>query len=357
MNTCHASAPLARYLAVSYVLLVISVTLYPMSGWHVVDASPLAFLDKPFAHRFRLDDAIANVLGYIPLGFVLTAALPVGRWRSALAAVLLSGLLSLLLETTQTYLPARVASTADLACNLTGALIGALLAASVGRNLLASHGALQRWRERHLVSGSTSEWGLVLIGLWLLTQFLPNDAVLATGNLRSLSNTLPSGLPLTGLPMPHAIQVTLAILGIGLFASTLRRSSVMWPILVLIALGLGAKSLASWAFLVPGHALAWLTPQVFYGLAIGLPLLGLALCLPDTQRKWLAMIALTICALLTSLLPDTLYEVFDQRLLTRGNFINFDGPTRLLASIWPALALGYLLASGQQRQRHAFLAG
>lgn len=336
-------APLATYLAVSYTLMVICATLYPMSGWHSIDYSALEYLFRPLSHRYRLDDAIANVLGYIPLGFVLCAALRFGRWRNLLAAMLIAGLLSLSLEFIQNFMPARVASKLDILCNLAGATLGALLAISIGRNLLSSEGALQRWRRFHIVPDKGGEWGLILAGLWLLTQLVPNGTLFATGSLRSLGLDGLSQLPVIDSHMLAASLALLATLATGLFVRELLRSQTRWPVFVLLLLGVGAKSLASWAFLVPGYALAWLTPATLYGLLTGAAVLWFALGLPAESRRWLAMIALSGTSLLASLLPATPYELFGQDLLTRGNFINFDGPTRLMASIWPFLALGYVL--------------
>ena len=78
-----------------------------------------------------------NVLGFLPLGFVMVPAMPsrLARGTCVLLTVLLCSLLSLGLETLQNFLPTRVPSDVDLGCNALGALLGALAGAHVGHDL------------------------------------------------------------------------------------------------------------------------------------------------------------------------------------------------------------------------------
>jgi hypothetical protein len=73
-------------------------------------------------------DALLNLLGFVPLGFLLVAALP-GRRRLLLAAaVLAGGLASLGIELAQTLMVERNSSLLDLVLNTAGTAVGALLA-------------------------------------------------------------------------------------------------------------------------------------------------------------------------------------------------------------------------------------
>jgi len=80
-----------------------------------------------------LRDVLLNWLAFVPLGFFAVAALR--RHRAGMpvsvavaGAVLLGGVLSLAIELVQVQLPDRVSSAIDLASNLGGSALGALLA-------------------------------------------------------------------------------------------------------------------------------------------------------------------------------------------------------------------------------------
>jgi VanZ family protein len=76
-----------------------------------------------------LGDIVANVIGFIPLGFTLSGSL-FSRWRKGtgvLATVLLCGLFSLIIEMLQWFLPTRDSDMTDVITNTAGAACGALL--------------------------------------------------------------------------------------------------------------------------------------------------------------------------------------------------------------------------------------
>jgi VanZ family protein len=102
-------------LALIYAALVIYASLYPFDGWRPVGIAPWTFLAAPLPRYWTGFDVAANLLGYGPLGFLL--ALSALRTSPRLPAVLLAalggGLLSLVMESLQTYLPMRVASNVD----------------------------------------------------------------------------------------------------------------------------------------------------------------------------------------------------------------------------------------------------
>jgi VanZ family protein len=89
-------------------------------------------------------DMLANIVAYVPLGFLFVLA----AWRQGrrspgrtagvlLVATALAGVLSCVLEVVQACLPARISSLYDLGGNLVGALLGAALAVAV-RSLASS---------------------------------------------------------------------------------------------------------------------------------------------------------------------------------------------------------------------------
>jgi VanZ family protein len=93
-------SPLARILLVVYVLLVAYASLFPLEGWRGVGLSPLAYLSAPWPRYVTAFDIAANLMGYVPYGFLAVAALhPRVRGAAAFAlAVASAAVLSLLLE-------------------------------------------------------------------------------------------------------------------------------------------------------------------------------------------------------------------------------------------------------------------
>lgn len=346
---------LTVYLAAAYTLLILYACLHPLTGWRVSGLPLFDYLTAPFPKYYRTEDLVLNVLGYLPLGFVLAPALPrrLGYMGTILLATLLAGLLSLTIETLQNFLPTRISSNVDLGCNIAGAFIGALLGSLLGRRLFDQHGWLNRWRDQRIIPGRTGDFGLILLALWLLTQLMPESMVFGSGDVRKLF-ALPNPLPFdpTHFIQLEAALVTAAIVSVGLLASSMMRAASPWPIALLLVLAVGAKALASQSFFVPPDPLGWLTPGARIGLMIGLPTLALALTLPSVLQHALAGMVLLIATVLANLIPDNPYLAVDQRLLDRGNFLNFHGLTQIVASSWPFVALAYLSAIGLWRGEH-----
>jgi len=124
------------------------------------------------------------------------------------------------------------------------------------------------------------------------------------------------------------------------------------PVLLVIALGIGAKSLATWIFFEPGAPLAWLTPGAERGLLIGGGLLLPALLLPRLAQHAIAGTSLLLATALVNLIPENPYLPFDRRLAGFSNVLNFHGLTALVDSLWPYAALAYLSALGLWRGEH-----
>lgn len=76
------------------------------------------------------NDVVENILGFMPLGFVLAGYFALGRSRAAaiLLATLCGGLLSFSVEFLQYYIPRRDSGWTDVITNTTGTLLGALIA-------------------------------------------------------------------------------------------------------------------------------------------------------------------------------------------------------------------------------------
>lgn len=82
-------------------------------------------------------DIIVNLLGFVPFGLLAYLCLDPKagsrRWAALGFAILAGASLSLLIEGVQVWLPNRVSSALDVACNTLGSIIGALLALGLDR--------------------------------------------------------------------------------------------------------------------------------------------------------------------------------------------------------------------------------
>jgi VanZ family protein len=186
----HAAAP-ARVsrmlpLVLAYAALIIYGSLYPFTGWRVSDAVMFGFIGCPLPEHFDRADLLTNVLVYMPIGLLL--ALWLTRRRSFGAAVLLSvvagTLLSFAIESTQQFLPARVASQLDLLTNMAGTLLGALLAGIASAQTFSGRQVLAL-RNAWVLPGSFGNLGLAVLGMWALSQTSPLVPSIDVANLRA----------------------------------------------------------------------------------------------------------------------------------------------------------------------------
>lgn len=349
--TQRPTAKLPQYLAVAYTLLALYASLHPFAGWHDTGIDPLAFLAAGWPRYFTAFDLIANALAYLPLGFLWATVLGV-RLPALLALVLVlfgGGLFSFGVECVQNFLPSRVPSNLDLASNALGACVGALAGLRWGAHLLDG-GRLHAWREYRFLSGIDGDRGLLLLALWLLTQLNPETFLFGNGNLRSLL-----GLPAAfDFDAGHFLELEMATvaahtLAIGLIASRLAANHpALLPVAVL-GTAMLVKSLALLllmkGILVAPWGFAWLTPGTFSGLMLGFVLWMGTLSLRQSERQALAAMALMLATVLVNLMPDNPYFEHSLRDWRQGHFLNFNGLTRLISSLWPFLALPWLMLS------------
>lgn len=347
----RANSRLPFYLAGAYTLLALYGSLHPFGGWRDSGVAPFAFLASGWLRYTTGFDLVANTLAYLPLGFlwatVLSTRLPA---RAAfLLAALAGGLLSLGVETVQNYLPSRVPSNLDLACNTLGAFLGAAAGLRWGRALLDG-GRLHAWRERRFLPGLAGDRGLLLVGLWLLTQLNPETFLFGNGNLRGLLG-LPAALEFEAgrfieLEMATVVAQTVAIALIG------SRLAANHPLLLPLAL-LGAamlvKSFALMLLMQSVHGFAWMTPGTLGGLALGVVLWAGALRFTAGEQQALAAMALMLATVLANLMPDNPYLENTLSAWQQGHFLNFNGLTRLASSLWPFLALPWLMLSRSEK--------
>jgi len=351
------SSPLAAWFAAAIGTLIVYACLHPFTGWRDPGLPLFDFLRLPWPRYFTWVDLGVNVIGFVPFGFAMVAALPsrLSRAWAVAAAILIGFSLSLSVETLQNFLPSRVPSNVDVGCNTLGGVVGALAGGRWGGRLFDPRSGLIRWRKRRIVAGHAGEIGLVVMGLWLLTLLTPESLLFASGDLRHLFD-LPAPLqfnPTRFVKVEAAIAAS-QLVAVGLTARSMMREWSPWPIAVLVLLGLGAKTLASAAFFAPGDPLYWATPGGQIGLAAGAALLAVCLLLPARSHGMLAGMALLVGTALVNLAPENPFLPSDATLIRQGNFLNFHGLTRLVASLWPFIAFAYLGLLGASASRDPF---
>jgi VanZ family protein len=351
MKSPHS--PLALYLAVAYALLVTYASLHPFVGWRDTGAPVLDFLTAAWPRYYTGFDLTANILAYVPLGFLFVPGLQgrLGIAAAALSAAVAGSGLSFALETLQNFLPSRVPSNIDLACNTIGAMIGAAAGMNWGRALVDG-GRLHRLRTRLVLRGHGADLGLVLLGLWLLAQLNPELLLFGTGDLRALLE-----LP----PLPYSAQRFAVIeagvaaggtLAAGLICWSLLREPNRWLPAALLLAALAVKVFASMLLVNAAQFAHWITPGNMAGLAAGAVALLAATWLPPLAQRMLAALALLLATVLVNLAPENPYLTASLAVWQQGHFLNFNGLTRLVSSLWPFAALPFLMLPRPRTGEH-----
>jgi len=162
------------------VCLIIYGSLYPwqFQTTHFV-SSPVTILVHSWPasfNRYVFRDAVVNVLLYAPLGiFGYLLFLPRLRKAGAVAAVLASAAtLSTAVELVQFYEAFRYSSIFDIACNLTGAAAGLIVASVYTESLMPLVAWSQRGEFLHVSAGG------VLLLCWVAYQTVPIFPQLST---------------------------------------------------------------------------------------------------------------------------------------------------------------------------------
>ncbi len=341
---------LARYLALVWCSLIVYGSLHPFSGWRDTGVSPFSFLEGGWPRYWTAFDLLANVAVYLPLGFFLTLALNrlAGRFTPPILTVVLGTALSFALESLQTWLPSRVPSNLDLACNAVGTLLGALLAHTIGQRIFPR---FTRWQQSLIAPLDHAELGLTLLGLWLLVPLSPEILLFGAGDLRQTFG-LVGAVPFAAdrFVTIEAVIIALNTVAVGLLLRQLMATTALayGVVPAFLLLGLLIRTLAAAILIGPGEALSWLTPGARLGLLAGGGILALSLFLPATVRIIIAAMALMAATVLVNLAPPNPYSAAALAAWRQGHFLNFNGLTRLVSSLWPFLTLPFFLLAGRR---------
>ncbi|MDR3425974.1 MULTISPECIES: VanZ family protein [Silvimonas] len=346
----HRTAPtrVARYFFWCYLLVVLLVSFYPFSGWRFTGEPIFAFYTYPLPYYFTFFDNLINVVAYFPLG--LSAALAMRRWRwlGPLLAALIGILTSCGVEFVQQFIPTRVASNMDILSNGCGSVIGAFVSV-----IVAMRRSQRRWlvfRHSHLFPGGAAEWGMVWLGLWLITQFDPSVPFFGVvDEPRGIPQPIlaPMGDPALFLNLLEGCGMMLNTLGVCLFVSVLVRHSREIPraIALLVTVVLASKIVFAGAMLKWVDFFAWINHNVALGGLAALPLLAVLLRL---KRPWRAL-AGAVCLLATVLvswmwpLTPQLSAILPLFRWNYGHLMHFRGLAALISDLWPYGTMLFLL--------------
>jgi len=346
-------------LALIYMALVLYASLYPFAEWRDQGIAPWAFLTEPLPRYWTWFDVAANVVGYVPLGFLLTlSALRAGRRQHAvLVATVFAAALSLLMEMLQSYLPARVPSNVDLGLNVLGAWLGA-----AGAALLEKVGAIAQWsrvRERWFVEHARG--ALVLLALWPIALLFPASVTFGLGQVLErvelalvevLEDTpFLDWLPIRDVelqplvPLAELVCVMLGVLipcllGYCIIHSRLRRGLF---VLLVVATGIAVTSLSSALSFGPEHAWNWLSLPVQAGIGAAIVFAVPLLLLPARVCAAVLLLALGVYLSVLNQAPTDPYFAQTLQSWERGRFIRFHGLAQWLGWLWPYAVMVYVL--------------
>lgn len=356
-----AASPLARACLLAYAILIVYASCYPFSGWQFQNIATFTALLQQWPQYWSKFDASINVLGYIPLGILVSFSLyPLIPRRWVWLPAFLGGLgISLAMESIQYFLPSRVTSLLDILTNGLGALLGAILGAGLIPSVL-QRAQLHNLRQQWLQQGVSHE--LVIIGLWPLAQIFPQAFLFGLGQILpmislwceeyldlsiDLSSILRNGIELTPEEFLLTETIITACGGAGavlLLLSLLQKRAPHFLLASgLLASTFAVKSLATAIMFQPENAFSWLTPGARGGLLLSVLILyGFSFAPIKAQRR-LAMLLLLISLFLVNLIPDNPYFLMTLQGLMQGKMLNFFGAAQFLAIVWPFVAILVLL--------------
>ena len=340
-------ARLRTWLALGYALFIVYASLSPFTGWREQGLNFSEVLGAPLLLTYTPFDAIINLLSYLPFGFLVGMALRArcGTLSSVISGLCLGVLLSASMEYLQMYLPARISSNMDLLSNSAGALLGALLAASVTSWTWLFTG-LMRWRGGLFRQGKEMDFGLALLVLWMFVQINPSLPMLGNVFISEMARQPFAALPQTPFNWWESSAVTLNLLMLGVLMLTLLRpprnvASALLSVLSIVALAkfvTAAVLLKSWALLL------WINSEAVLGILLGILLLLSILWLPRAAViSSGAAVSLTYFVIVNFVFdsnnPAAAMSVYHWHY---GHLLNYNGLAQTIMLIFPLLLMLHL---------------
>lgn len=335
----RASSHLTPRLLIGYIALLIYGSLFPLSNWREPPSTPWHMIFQHGLHG-AYSDMLSNVLVYLPLGLLMARALHARR--HPLAAIVFTTLfgacLSLSVEYTQAYLPARVPSILDAVLNATGTFAGALLAFAA-RDQTRTGRWLVALRTRYFRPGPLADVGLAAVGLWVLSQLTPFVPSLDVGNLRHGLHPLWTTLHYPSLfRASQAAVYALSIAALGVLAASIihpaRRAGALYIGFVIAILLLKVPVVDR-----------QLSLEALVGMVVGLIGSQLLIRLPQRIAQLAAVFSIAGAIIVSEMSRGTGSG------LSPFNWIPFreqlshflTGFADILSDMWPYFALAYLV--------------
>ena len=330
-------ARLPVYLSTAWTLIIVLASLYPYSGWTDPGIGPLSFVSKHFPKHVLWPDFLINFMAYAPLGFFVS--LSFGKGRGWPISGLYCCMLSLLMESVQMYLPARVASNMDWLANSAGGLAGAIFALKMNPSRLSD------WKDSWFIHGSIGDAGIALLSLWLFTQTNPSLPLMGSWVLEKGPFLQRLFIPDQFVPA-EAASIAINLLSFGLITSLMLKpgKEKLPPIVLLLFVAILIKSAAAGILLKPSVFFAWLNQEAAIGTASGLALIFMFRNIPARARIVAAAIAVFVQIAFANLTPDIASPTSELFLFDwkYGQLPTLNGATSFIARLWPFLALAYL---------------
>ncbi|WEF31809.1 VanZ family protein [Pseudoduganella chitinolytica] len=324
-------------LLVAYALLLVYGSLYPFA-WGTPPPSLLAFLATPWPGHLDKGDVVQNLLVYMPFGLLVVAARGRQSFAVGLALAAFAGTaISFGVETIQQYLPARVPSLVDVAMNLAGSVIGALLGALVRRDTPAGAGLL-RWRDGWFHHGPLVNTGLIVIGLWFLSQTSPLVPSLDIAQLRhALGNLYRAAIDPSAFSSGKLVVLLCYQAGLGVLLCALLQPGR--PLLRLY--GALAAAVCGAKLLVAGRVLS---PELLAAAVLAMPLLLALRAWPPRALAGTGIALLAAGLTLYELMPSSAapYAYGFNWVPFEGQMNGLNGFENILEFLWPTMAMACL---------------
>ena len=349
-----------------FAVLVLYASLFPFEGWRWPPGQSLwVLLALPRSAFHDQFDTWANLLGYLPLGLLMTVAARrsgAGSRASLVLALAAAAALSYACELLQQLVPGRVPSLNDWLMNAAGAALGAL--AALGLHQL---GWVDRWQSfRGRWFSGDAALALVLLTLWPVGLLFPTPVPLGLGQVGERLREAAAAV-LSDVHWAESLHVLLAapappeaplrplaqvlIVALGLLAPCLVAYSVVAPGWRRLTMGLGAlvlacagMTLSTWLNFGPEHALTWAAPITSAGLALGA---SAALLLMPLGRRLVAgvgLVCLTGLVVGVAQAPSNPYFAQTLQAWELGRFVRFHGLAQWVGWLWPYAAIIWLLS-------------
>ncbi|MEI7531293.1 MAG: VanZ family protein [Betaproteobacteria bacterium] len=345
--------PLARLSATGLFLLIAFVSLTPFDIDTKDSAQLLDWITAPIPRYIPLFDVVMNILGYIPLGFILVfAAYPRYRkWQALLFSLLVSVLFSGILESAQTYLMTRISSSVDWYANILGALIGGLFALPLSPALLSGNVAE---RVRHSIFGGQQRFFLLFL-LFPWAQIYPQNAWMGMGDL-GLKVTRIS--PYWSLPIKNFSQeifatflATIIVGTVFLYATQVKKVQIQILSLLFVAT-IGIKIFISYFQLGLFEAMNVISVSSYLGLLLGVVILLSVRKLTKETQRLIAIYGLILLVIVVNIMPLNPFFLSHHQMLPQGRITHFNVLFQWLSWIWPIWAILCLMQKQTDISNH-----